>query len=271
MQRWIAVFSACAIAVLHTGCPTVQPGTHTVMLPGDVPLDLVWVPEGKFMMGAYDGEEGSTARELPQHEVAISGFWIGKYEVTKRQWEAVMKTSPWLGERTNNDLDSPAVFITWNDAKSFCQELSNMTSMAFRLPSESEWEYACRSGTKTRFYWGDDLDLELINLYAWTRYSPDEDTGSLRLHVVGAKKPNDWGIFDAIGNAAEWCEDDLSPWNYDGAPVDGSAYTEEPRDIYRIVRGGSYASYQQHCRSASRGWAWADFARNDGLGFRVAR
>jgi formylglycine-generating enzyme required for sulfatase activity len=244
--------------------------TDTVMLPGAVPLEMVWIPGGTFMMGRYAGEQDSWEGEDPQHEVTVPGFWMAKYELTKRQWQAVMDTTPWSGfDYVLDDLDSPAVFVSWDDAKAFITELNTDTGLTFRLPSEAEWEYACRAGTTARFYWGDDSEYTLIDDYAWW-YGNTWDANERYAHVVGLKLPNAFGLYDMSGNVWEWCEDDWHS-SYTGAPTDGSAWVDSPRGSVRMLRGGSWALYGL-CRSAfrygiSQSYVFGSFP----IGFRLSR
>ncbi len=242
---------------------------ETIALPGGVPLVMVPLPAGTFQMGRYAGEQGSYDWEDPQHPVAFSsGFWLGKYEVTKRQWEAIMETTPWAGQ---SDVlyapDSPAVYVSWNDAQDFVAALNVATSLAFRLPSEAEWEYACRATTTKRFYWGDDPTYTAIDNYAWW-YGNAKQVGEAYAHVVGGKLANNWGLHDMTGNVWEWCEDD---WHgsYSGAPADGSAWTDAPR-ASRVLRGGDWLYFRRFCRTAYRYSSPASHSGKN-LGFRLAR
>ena len=264
------------IAGSLTGCPNkpVDPGTEgtegegatkTIMLPGDVPLVMVWIPAGTFQMGVSAGEGESEGEEVPQHRVTLAkGFWMGKYEVTKAQWKAVMNTTPWTFSTDSEPPQSPASSITWDDAKEFTASLNVLLGNegGFRLPSEAQWEYACRAGTTTRFYWGDDPDYTLIGDYVWY----DEDS----VHVVGQKLPNAFGLYDMIGNVWEWCEDDWHD-DYTGASLDGSAWVDNPRSSYRVLRGGSWGSLGGYvCRSASRSGGNPSGTLID-IGFRLTR
>jgi len=255
--------------------------TETIMLPGDVPLEMVWIPAGSFMMGRYAGEQDSSGGEDPQHKVTLSsGFWIGKYEVTKAQWTAVMGTSWSDYEYLITDGNSPEVYVYRDPAQSFIAALNTATGLTFRLPSEAEWEYACRAGTTTRFYWGDDPSYTEIGNYAW--YEDNAyNAGQTYAHIVGQKLPNAFGLYDMSGNVWEWCEDDWHD-NYSGTPpTDGSAWVDSPRGWYGVVRGGSFFDYDgigdNWCRSASRGKVQAPFPsqwQSDkvfGLGLRLAR
>jgi formylglycine-generating enzyme required for sulfatase activity len=244
-------------------------GEETIMLPGEVPLEMVWIEPGIFMMGCYTDEQDSYTNEEPQHEVTVSGFWMGKYEVTKAQWEAVMGTKPWLGQdHVIDNPYSPAVYVSWIHAKEFITELNSYTGKTFRLPSDAEWEYACRAGTTTRFYWGDDPDYTVGNDYAWWNYNAG-NASEAYAHVVGQKLPNAVGLYDMSGNCWEWCEDDYS-YSYTDAPTDGSPWVNSPRSLLRVRRGGAWNYFGDLCRSASRGSysPWELFSHG---GFRLAR
>ena len=242
---------------------------ETIQLPGKVPLEMKWLPAGSFWMGAYVDEQDSRENEFPQHRVTLShGFWLGQCEVTKAQWQAVMGTTPWKGKDfVSDDPNTPAVFISWNDAAAFVKKLNELNlpgGRAFRLPSEAEWEYACRAGTRTRFYWGDDPNHNDIDQYAWTR-SNVLLTEQKCARPVGQKKPNAWGLFDMSGNVKEWCQDFMAP--YATGPVTdptGPAVGEK-----HVRRGGNWISTGGKSRSARR----SRFETNEGtadLGFRLA-
>jgi len=241
---------------------------QTVMLPGDVALEMLYIPAGTFMMGRYPGEQDSYDWEDPQHQVTLThGFSLGKYELTKRQWQAVMGTTPWSGQPfVLNDLDSPAVYVSWNDTQAFITAVNTYTGLTLRLPTEAEWEYACRAGTTTRFYWGDDPSYTQIGVYAWYQGNA-WNAGEQYAHVVGLKLPNTWGLYDMSGNVWEWCED----W-YGSYP---SAAAIDPQGAstgtYRVLRGGWWLSTAiRGGRSTERDWGDPGGAR--GLaGFRVAR
>ena len=261
-----APFGSAVDFVISTG-----PCNAVITLPGDVSLETVWVPGGLFAMGSPDAEPGSNSYEKPQHPVTLGGFWMGKYEVTKRQWQAVMgvvPSPPWTGQSSVlADLDSPAVFVSWAGAQSFVSALNSYTGQTFRLPTEAEWEYACRAGTLTRFYWGDDLSSVLIDGFAWWNGNAFS-AGQRYAHVVGGKTANSFGLFDMNGNAWEWAQD----WYHDGytgAPSDGSAW-ESPAGTTRVIRSGSWSYYAGNCRSATRFGMDPSFA-DAGMGFRIAK
>ena len=239
---------------------------ETVMLPGNVPLTMVWCPEGTFMMGATANEQDSGNSEKPQHQVTLTqGFWMGKYELTKAQWTAVMGTTPWAGQaEVLNDPNSPAVYISWDGAQLFITALNSYTGLTFRLPSEAQWEYAARAGTITRFYWGDDSDYTLIDNYAW--YS-DNCSTERYAHVVGQKLPNAWGLYDMSGNVYEWCQD---WWAYSYTAGAVTNPTGPDTGSLRVYRGGSWYLYDYYCRSAYRIYGYPSPAYQY-LGLRLAR
>ena len=240
---------------------------ETVMLRGSVPLVMVWIPGGTFMMGRYPGEQGSTPHEDPQHAVTLGGFWMAKFELTKRQWKAVMGTAPWTGQDyVLADLDSPAVYVSWNDAQSFLTRLSGYTGKSFSLPGEAQWEYACRAGTTTRFYWGDDPSYTAIGDYAWYWGNCSSE---LYAHVVGQKLPNAFGLYDMSGNVWEWCADDWHT-NYTGAPIGGQAWVDTPRGSDRLLRGGDWDGSGGALRSTNRDVNLPDSTYSP-YGFRIAQ
>ncbi len=209
-------------------------------------------------MGSPDSDFDAVSAEKPQHQVKVNSFAIGKYPVTQAQYEAVMGKNP---SRFQNNPQNPVEKVSWNDAQAFCQKLSQITGKTYGLPTEAEWEYACRAGTTTRYYFGDNANQ--LGDYAWY-----DGNSRYKTHPVGDKKPNAWGLYDMIGNVCEWCEDNWHD-NYIGVPTDGSAWIKNNNDNdYRILRGGSWFSYPHSCRSAYRNYLnRRDNSSNDG--FRV--
>jgi len=205
---------------------------------------------------------------------------MGKWEVTQAQWQALMGTNPGIGYGVGDDY--PVYLVSWDDIRGedqFIEKLNALGQGTFRLPSEAEWEYACRAGTSTRFYFGDSLgcsdesqDCAAGTLpgnrsdYVWYWYNYDNPTYGCK--PVGTKLPNQFGLFDMSGNVREWCEDDWRD-HYSDAPVDGSARVYSPRDYYRLYRGGAWGKYFYESRSASRDYAYPD-TKYYTLGFRVA-
>ncbi len=233
---------------------------ETIMLPGDVPLVMVTIPAGSFMMGRYAGEQNSYEWESPQHEVTFANsFKLGKYKVTQEQWQAVMGDNPSF---FSGVPARPVDTVSWNDAQAFITALNALGHGVFRLPSEAEWEYACRADTDTRFFWGDDLQFKKVGTYSWYILNSASVT-----HAVGQKTANPWGLYDMTGDVWEWCQD----WwhdDYTGAPTDGSAW-ESPVGSSRVGRGGAWNGFSELCRSAYRSY---DFPQNsaDTIGFRLA-
>ncbi|MBE9072417.1 SUMF1/EgtB/PvdO family nonheme iron enzyme [Microcystis sp. LEGE 08355] len=234
-----------------------KPTPFTENLPKGITLEMVNLPAGQFLMGSPDSDRDARDWEKPPHQVKVNSFAIGKYPVTQAQYQAVMGTNPSLFK---NNPQNPVESVSWNNAQAFCQKLSQITGKTYRLPTEAEWEYACRAGTTTRYYFGDDANQ--LGDYAWYNGNSQGTT-----HPVGQKKPNAWGLHDMSGNVWEWCEDDWHD-NYIGAPKDGSAWLTNDND-YQIVRGGSWFDLPVFCRSAFRSfddWRADLFIFN---GFRV--
>jgi len=223
-------------------------------LGGGVTMKLVLIPAGKFIMGSPDSEKWRSKDEGPQHEVTLSKpFYMGVTEVTQAQYEAVMGTNPSDFEGAANPVEE----VSWNDATEFCKKLSEKTRQAVRLPTEAEWEYACRAGSKTGFSFG-DAD-EGLGDYAW--YSANSGNTT---HPVGQKKPNAWGLFDMHGNAWEWCAD----W-YGEYPKGAVTDPQGPASgRSKILRGGAWSTPPDPCRSANR-YSYGRGDRYYYFGFRV--
>jgi formylglycine-generating enzyme required for sulfatase activity len=219
-------------------------------------LHLIKIPRGEFLMGSEEGLP--FAPEGPVHEVAVASFSLGKFPVTQEQFVAVMKGNP---SRFADCPTAPVDSVSWQDANRFCEKLSGLLARHVRLPTEAEWEYACRAGTTTAYHFG--ADTKVLPEYAWF-----ELNGSGSTHPVGLKKPNTWGLHDMIGNVWEWCED-VWHGDYVGAPQDGAAWTaNQDKQDRRSVRGGAWNMDAFRCRSAYRSYDWKD-AANDHLGFRI--
>jgi formylglycine-generating enzyme required for sulfatase activity len=251
-----------------------------------LPLELVKIPSGQFLMGATEDELESGSSERPQHRVTLSEFYMGKFPVTQAQWRFVAG----LPQIRRSIAPDPSIFkggdrpvenVSWLDATEFCARLSERTKHPYRLPTEAEWEYACRAGTTTPFHFGETIDAEVANYSAQdekignTNYSGKYGRGRLGEHrkqttPVGAlRSANALGLFDLHGNVWEWCEDHWHD-SYESAPIDGSAWidSEAKEDAARVLRGGSWISYPRYCRSATRNWDVAGIRDSD-LGFRV--
>jgi len=214
---------------------------------------LVSIPGGTFQMGSTDNSS-----EMPVHEVTLPGFEIGAYEVTQAQYEAIMGNNPSYFQGQGTEYN-PVEMVSWYEAREFCTQLSAQTGRTFTLPSEAQWEYACRAGSTTRYSFGDDDGL--LGYYAWYWVNSNDTT-----HPVGTKLPNAWGLYDMHGNLWEWC---LDSWHesYVGAPNDGGAWEPETGS-YRLVRGGGWNPNPGICRSAYRLYDEPGIHHSDD-GFRV--
>ncbi len=234
-----------------------------------VPLHMVLVPAGSFMMGSPEEEEERSSTEGPQQEVTVPQFFMGRYPITQAQYARIMETNPATEYDTDRfvALNKPVVGASWTEAVEFCERLAKLTGRPYRLPSEAEWEYACRAGTTTPFYFGRTLTDELANYNATYTYA-DAPKGQYRRGTTSVDYfgiANRFGLSDMHGNVDEWCQD-IWHDNYDNAPKDGSAW-EVGESKYHVLRGGSWADAPRVCRSASRGYIIAD--RDDLIGFRV--
>jgi formylglycine-generating enzyme required for sulfatase activity len=227
-----------------------------------VQLDMLLIPSGTFQMGSLP--QHGNSEERPRHFASIKSFMLGKFLVTQGQWKAVMRTLPPC--RFKGD-SLPVERVSWEDATKFCQQLTKKTGRNYRLPSETEWEYACRAGTQTSFSFGETLTTDVANYVGEHTYR--EETRGSYFHSTsegGKFPPNAFGLYDMHGNLWEWCAD---TWldDYSSSPRDGSAY-ENRRDPYRVARGGSWHEPPQNCRSATRLRVLGSEAE-EFIGFRV--
>ena len=267
---------------------------YTDVIPGSlVTFDMVPIPSGSFLMGSPNGEAGRSASEDPQRTAKLDAFWMGKCEVTWVEFEQWMNTTGWpraenplalvhpkkwsLLDKLSFDVVSfpsekpfvemsfgmgkegyPAINMTQLAAKLYCKWLSAKTGRYYRLPTEAEWEYACRAGTTTTYYFGDDK--KELNLFAWSAHNSD-----YRYHRVGSKKPNPWGLYDMHGNVAEWVLDQFTPEGYgqsSGRTLHNPVVV--PRTLHpRVVRGGSWDDEAKELRSAARRGSSPDWQAQD--------
>ena len=232
---------------------------RVVELPDGVTLEMVWIPPGTFMMGS-SSDPGRSSNEGPAHMVRITkGFYLGKYEVTEGQWASVMGGRP-------AQPDMPKTEISWNDAQAFVDSLNRgKKGEVYRLPTEAEWEYACRSKTKTPWSFGDDVSV--LGEYAW--YAGNA-MGSK--HAVGGKRANGWGLHDMHGNVLEWVRDGFglygaAPQVDPAGPVSGQ---DRASQVSRVMRGGSFSSAAQDVRSATRSSGSPD-SHGPNIGMRLLR
>ena len=246
--------------------PAVLPNS-VVPLPGLVedatPFEFLLVPAGEFMMGSPHSERGRYADEAP-HKVAITQpFWFGKYEVTQAQYEAVTGTNP-SGFGPNPNL--PVENLSWHDARAFVEALNGLGLGTFRLPTESEWEYACRAGKGTRYFFGDGLECAdrgdafcpTMDLYCWWRgnYQESLDAGFVGPREVGGKLPNPWGFHDILGNVWEWTQDWYGPYPEGEIALDPAG---PANGTLKVLRGGMYRSHGRMTRAAFRDRTWPSF------------
>ena len=227
--------------------------TRAIVLPGGMKMEMIWCGPGSFMMGSPTSEEGRFEDE-PQHRVTLTkGFWLGKFEVTQAQWTSVMGVNP---SRFKGDA-RPVETVSWSDCQSFIDRLHVASGLAVRLPTEAEWEYACRAGTT-----GAVAGTGLLGEMGWYDLNSENQT-----HDVGINKPNDWGFYDMHGNVLEWCSD------WFGKPEAPGMATVDPKGppsgSFRMVRGGCWFYFARDCRSAYRLKRDPD-VRNSIFGFRIA-
>ncbi|ANV88748.1 hypothetical protein AWQ22_08015 [Picosynechococcus sp. PCC 7117] len=236
----------------------------------NIPLEMLWIRDGSFTMGSSQIKNAS-----PQHEVNVKGFWMGKYAVTQEQWQAVMGDNPSRYQGPKKPVDS----ISWKQAKIFCQRLSEKTGRDYRLPSEAEWEYACRAGTKTPFCYGKTINKSIANVNFDSRNHKyislkknhiDYNIDWGKTVDVGTFPPNGWGLYEMHGNVMEWCEDHWHD-NYLGSPTDGSAWVEKGFFTLgnQVARGGAWCFSPKIAQSAERSMHSRSFDFFY-LGFRVA-
>ncbi len=236
-----------------------------------VTLEMVAIPGGTFMMGSPEGEGDD--KEKPLHKVTVPPFFIGKYPVTQAQWRAITSLP-----KVNRDLNPepsrfkgdkrPVEQVSWYDAVEFCERLSRETGREYRLPSEAEWEYACRAGTTTPFHFGETITSELANYDArYTYGAAVKGTYREQTTPVGSFPPNAFGLYDMHGNVWECCEDDWHS-NYEEAPTDGSAWLSSNKNARKVLRGGSWYFYPAYCRSAFRPYYFPVYGSSN-IGLRV--
>jgi sulfatase modifying factor 1 len=284
---------ACAPAVAHDGPPVTGPlpdfaGTKAgqIRIDGCLKAKFVWIPAGDFTMGSRKDEAD---RREDENLVAVRitrGFWLGQTEVTQSEWTRVMQTTPWRGRTSVREGDDyAATYVSWNEALTFCKRLTATErgtgqlpeGWKFTLPTEAQWEYACRAATTTRFSFG-SADAGLMD-HGWfdknTTNAGDKDAskfprrrslnaGQRYAHQVALKTPNPWGLYDMHGNVSEWCRDTYVRDLHDGDDPEVSA-----PGALRVVRGGSWVLGPRFCRSADRDWS-EPAERKNSLGFRPA-
>lgn len=231
-------------------------------------INLVKIPDGNFLMGSSPDEIEFRENETPQHEVEMSSFYFGKFPVTQAQWFAVMNELPKISKEFR-DNDLPVVNVYLEKALEFCSKLSKSTNKNFRLPTEAEWEYACRGGTSSPFAFGETITSDLANFDSTQPFLKTQK-GEFRnalTPIEHFKFANKFGLLDMHGNVWEWCAD-IWHENYQNAPTDGSAWLSGGDQSYCVQRGGSWRDRAKNCRSAFR---VGDIAHNSDhiVGLRV--
>ncbi|MDR2624899.1 MAG: formylglycine-generating enzyme family protein [Zoogloeaceae bacterium] len=285
MKKSFALFVPFVLAGLLSGCPgqSDQTANTANTVTNSIGMEFVRIPAGSFMMGADKNLEDAREDEMPQHQVTISQpFYLGKYEVTQKEWEAVMGDNPSKFKGENNPVEN----VSWYDIQTFIERLNQKEGTnKYRLPTEAEWEYAARAGTTTQYSFvkweyaersgmmtqssGDDADS--LGRYAWYK-----DNSEGKTHPVGQKEPNPWGLYDMHGNVWEWVQDWYDENYYAQSPAidprgPSGGSLRDPRGPYgnsfRVLRGGSCTGTARHFRSATRGLGLPPSMYN---GFRLA-
>lgn len=229
-----------------------MPKTRTV---GDV--NFVFIKTGEFLMGQPNPSlvfQGSSKDEQPVHRVRISSFWMGMYEVTQKQYQNIMGENPSSIKGDKYPVES----VHWHKAKEFCQKFSAKYKVKARLPYEAEWEYACRAGTSTRYFWGDKVD----GRYCW-----HAGNAGMKTHPVGQKLPNPWGLYDMAGNVWEWCEDWYDENYYKSSPLENPKGPATGK--VHVMRGGWGDGLENGLRSSVRCWSFTDYGFDGYIGFRI--
>jgi formylglycine-generating enzyme required for sulfatase activity len=240
----------------------------------DQAIKMIAIPSGEYGMGS--AEKNAPNKEKPQHLVRVPAFLMSQFPVTKAQWK-IVSTYPKVNRELKKSTsrsgagNSPVVYVSWHDAIEFCERLSIKTGHMYRLPSESEWEYACRAGTYTEFNLGSSITSHYVNYDARVSYC-SEPLGMYRAKISVAgefQSPNQFGLFDMHGNVWEWC---LDHWhdNYQFAPKDGGPWIDSSHSLMRVLRGGSWMSYAKDCRSSMRFYNNESDNLSNDIGFRIA-
>jgi formylglycine-generating enzyme required for sulfatase activity len=246
-----------------------QDWQYVETLASDLSIELIKIPAGSFLMGTLKNEEAKSPDvERPQHPVNIADFYLGKYPITQAQWQfgaslpkidRELDPQPSYFKRENLPVEK----VSWLEAIEFCTRLSQHTGRDYRLPSEAEWEYACRAGTTTSFHFGKTLDPKIANYEKGSKQGYTTPVGSFKI-------ANNYGLYDMHGNVWEWCQDH---WhlNYEGAPKNGLAWIDSTASEYslRVMRGGSWINTYEFCRSAFRNQIIAHH-HSKRIGFRLA-
>jgi eukaryotic-like serine/threonine-protein kinase len=269
-KRQLATIEFTSVKLNNKGEITSRPKGSAKIYQEDlgngVSLPMVKVPAGNFMMGSPESEKGRVENESPQHQVTLKEFYIGQTEITQSQYQAIMSDNPSKFKGNNRPVER----VDWNQAKEFCRRLSIETGRTYTLPSESQWEYACRAGTTTPFTFGETITSYVANYegnYNGKESYRNEPKGVNRATTTDVMTfpPNAFGLYDMQGNVWEWCAD---TWNdtYEGAPTDGSVWLDESPNM--LLRGGAWSERPELCRSTSRIGNLPEI-RVEAFGFRI--
>lgn len=261
-------YTAIGLRVVWEPTNIEQHRSITLPLPGRSQLELVRIPAGSFTMGSPVAEVGRQQDEGPQHSVRIAKpFFLGRFEITQTQWEAVMSSNPSTFQRFENSGQHPVERVSWRDAQQFIAKLNDpknrVRAGTFSLPTEAEWEYACRAGSAHRFPWGEDKEYRELTDFAWFN-----SRAAGKSHPVGSKKPNAWGLFDMHGNVWEWCDDTFTAYPVSDNGVAANEDRDTSDETKKVIRGGSWFNEPAALRSANRHRHPLD-SRQTNLGFRV--
>lgn len=220
------------------------PENIVVKLSENIDLEMIYIPPGEFYMGSPAEEWKRQGDEGPVRKVKISkGFYLGKYEITQQQWEWIMKESPSVFQGFEDSDQRPVDRVSWEDCQLFIQRINALEKGTFRLPTEAEWEYACRAGSTERFPWGVDSTYRGLFEHAWF-FSRSEG----KSHPVGTKKPNAWGLYDMHGNVWEWVSDWVGPYSNQMQTDPAGPESGEKK----VIRGGSWFNEPEALRCANR-------------------
>ena len=252
-------------ASAETGVSSVAANkTKTITLPGGATMEFIWCEKGVFTMGQNDGEWDPSKDEEPRRKITLTkGFWLAKYETTQGQWKSVMGANP---SHFTGDDALPVEMVSWKSCQEFAAKAGAALGAKMRLPTEAEWEYACRAGTRTTYYWGYQPNTTKANYDGTDSFHPERSLPSVGKTVkTGSYEPNPWGFYDMAGNVAEWCEDDwLEKPSAENAK--DPLYKGERTDI-KVYRGGAWKGQKFTCRSAERSW-FGSANERDWLGVR---
>jgi formylglycine-generating enzyme required for sulfatase activity len=253
------MWPALVLMLSLSAAPSQSGDEAPVVLTGPLEgMEFVQIPSGAFMMGNPDSLCTEEC-QLPQHEVSVPAFELMTTEVTQGMWIEVMGENP---SSMPGDLRRPVESVSWDDCQVFISRLNELDQgYSYRLPSEAEWEYACRAGSAAAYSWGEALDEDCC---WWFGNSPETT------HPVGTSHPNAFGLYDMSGNVWEWCED-FYHYNYEGAPTDGSAWGEEPMGWDRVIRGGGIGCFYEESYRSSMRISCAMDKRYFDHGLRLAR